>query len=277
MSKKSTANSIDFEGVLQAAVKLPGVWIDRTCFLRGELSKHFESKTVDKAVALNPAQAGISTSDLEKIAQSSIAMEAAKVTAISAAAGIPGGLAMIGTIPADLIQYFGHILRILQKLVYLYGWQGILTKNSEENELDDGASDRLTLFAGVMFGIESANAAVSKIAAAEAANVPKALMNKELTKGALYPTVKKVAALIGVKMSKQLLSKGVGKIIPIVGAFVSGGLTIAGFLPMAFRLKDCLGGLPLADVEFYKKDHSADKVDLDFREINAEESDSENL
>lgn len=277
MSKKSTAKSIDFEDVLQAAVKLPGVWIDRTCFLRGELSKHFDSKTVDKAVALNPAQAGISIVELEKIAQSSIALEAAKVTAFSAAAGIPGGLAMIGTIPADLIQYFGHILRILQKLVYLYGWQEFLTDNAVENKLDDGISNQLTLFTGVMFGVEAANDAVAKLAGAAAINAPKEVIKKALAKGAGYPVVKKVAALIGVKMTKQLFTKSVGKIIPIVGAVVSGGMTAAGFLPMSFRLKDYLGKLPLADVEFYKKDHSKDKVDLDFQEINADETDSENL
>lgn len=277
MSEKLPAKSIDFEGVLQAAVKLPGVWIDRTCFLRGELSKHFDSQTVDKAVALNPAQAGINTAGLEKIAQSGIALEAAKVTALSAAAGIPGGLAMIGTIPADLIQYFGHILRILQKLVYLYGWKEILTETAAENELDDNISNQLTLFTGVMFGVEAANEAVAKLAGAAAINTPKEVIKKALAKGAGYPAVKKVGALIGVKMSKQLFTKSVGKIIPIIGAVVSGGMTAAGFLPMAFRLKDYLMKLPLADVEFYKKDHSTDKVDLDFREINAEETDSENL
>ncbi len=42
-------------------------------------------------------------------------------TAISAAAGIPGGYAMIATIPADIIQYYGVALRFAQEMVYLYG------------------------------------------------------------------------------------------------------------------------------------------------------------
>ncbi|MFC9063243.1 hypothetical protein ACFTXB_35280, partial [Streptomyces sp. NPDC057074] len=41
--------------------------------------------------------------------------------------------------------------------------------------------------------------------------------------------------------------KGVSKAIPIVGAVVSGGLTLSTYLPMAKRLKKHLAGLPLAD------------------------------
>ena len=47
----------------------------------------------------------------------SINYELNKVTAISAAAGIPGGFTMVGTIPADITQYMGHLLRIAQKLI----------------------------------------------------------------------------------------------------------------------------------------------------------------
>ena len=39
----------------------------------------------------------------------------------------------MGTIPADLAQYFGHILRILQKLIYLYGWHDLSLDSKEMN------------------------------------------------------------------------------------------------------------------------------------------------
>ncbi len=41
--------------------------------------------------------------------------------------------------------------------------------------------------------------------------------------------------------------KGVSKAIPVIGAVVSGGLTLATYRPMAKRLKNHLAGLPLAD------------------------------
>lgn len=39
---------------------------------------------------------------IEHIANESINFETAKVTALSTTAGIPGGLAMLGTVPADI-------------------------------------------------------------------------------------------------------------------------------------------------------------------------------
>ena len=54
-------------------------------------------------------------------ASTSVTHETRNVTMISTAAGIPGGLTTIGTIPADVAQYMGHMLRIAQKLAYIYG------------------------------------------------------------------------------------------------------------------------------------------------------------
>jgi hypothetical protein len=48
-----------------------------------------------------------------------------KVAALSAAAGIPGGIALLGTISADLAQAPARVLRIAQKLAYLYSWPNL--------------------------------------------------------------------------------------------------------------------------------------------------------
>ena len=123
MSKKgSAAESNNFEMVIHSAMELPGVKIDQEKFLRKELSKFFNENVVNKAIDTNPAQAELSVKNLDRIAKSCINYETAKVTAISTAAGISGGLAMLGTVPADIAQFFGHIIRVLQKLAYLYGW-----------------------------------------------------------------------------------------------------------------------------------------------------------
>ena len=113
--------NIKFETILLETTKLPIVKIDRESFLRKELQNRYTKEIVEKAIQYNLAYAGICVEDINKIAKSCIAAETMKVTTISATAGLPGGLAIIGTIPADLAQYFGHILRILQKLIYLYG------------------------------------------------------------------------------------------------------------------------------------------------------------
>lgn len=135
------------------------------------------------------------------------------------------------------------MLRIAQKLAYLYSWPDLFSDDSDD--LDDATKGVLTLFFGVMFGTQSANAAVGKVAGMMSKQVAKKLPQKALTQGVIYPIVKKVAGYLGVQMTKQTFAKSVSKAIPVVGAVVSGGLTLATYLPMAKRLKKHLSSLEL--------------------------------
>lgn len=244
------ADQVDFEVVLREAVKIPLVHINREAYLRKELSRRFDTETVNKAIEYNPAYAGISAKQLESIAQSAIDFETTKVTALSFAAGIPGGFAMAGTIPADLAQYMAHVLRITQKLAYLYGWPSL--SNTDGEKFDDETSRVLTLFTGVMFGVQGANAAITKLASRIAEQVSKKLAQKALTNGIVYPIVKKVAITLGFQMTKQIFARGVAKVIPVVGGVASGGLTFITYKPMAERLKNHLSGLQIANVSYYE-------------------------
>ncbi|MCL1806121.1 MAG: EcsC family protein [Oscillospiraceae bacterium] len=268
-TQEATAKNSKFEMVLHSAMELPGIKINRESFLRKELSRYFEDKVIEKAIETNPAQAGISVKNLEQIAKACINYETAKVTAISAVTGIPGGLAMAAFIPADIAQFFGHIVRVLQKLAYLYGWQEIF--HCDKEGLDDETSVQLTLFIGVMFGVNAANAVIAKIAKSMAIQAEKTLARKALTQGAIYPIVKKIAKLIGIRMTRGIFAKSVGKIIPLLGAGVSGVITFVGFRPMAKQLQRYLATLPMANVDLYKKPHDNDGnndiIDIDFSDI----------
>ncbi|MDX3711664.1 hypothetical protein PV733_22475 [Streptomyces europaeiscabiei] len=234
-----------FSAVLVSAAKLPGVRINREAYLRSALARHCSEDDIRRAVEETPAAAGITVEVLDKVANDSIHFETGKVSVLSAAAGIPGILALPVTVPADVAQYFGHMLRIAQKLAYLYSWPDLFSDDGDD--VDDATMGVLTLFFGVMFGTQSANAAVGKVAGMMSEQVAKKLPQKALTQGVIYPIVKKVAAYIGVKMTKDSFAKSVSKAIPLVGAVVSGGLTLATFLPMARRLKKHLSSLPLAE------------------------------
>ena len=227
---------ISFESVLSAAANAPLVRIDREEFLRKQLSGRVSPEMVDMAVERGPIAAGVPQDIIEKLAKGSIDFETTKVTAISAAAGLPGGTAIAATIPADLAQFYAHVLRIAQKLAYLYGWDELFS----ENGMDDGTEQTLTLFIGVMSGVQMANAALNKIAANAAPKIGAKIAAKPLTKGAIYPIVKKVAGYLGVKMTKDVFGKGVSKIIPGIGAATSGLLTLATFKPMAKKLRKYL-------------------------------------
>lgn len=247
MTKSGLAESpaTYFDAVLSAALRFPGVRIDREAYLRAALSRRCPEEQIRKAIEETPAAAGISVKVLDKAADDSIKYETAKVTLISAAAGFPGGFAMFGTVPADAAQNFAHMLRIAQKLAYLYSWPELFS--DDRDEVDDATKGVLTLFVGVMFGVQAANAGVVKVAAKVSEQVLLRLPKKALTKGIIYPIVKKVAVKSGEKMTKEIFARGVSKAVPVVGALMSGGFTWAGYLSMCSRLKKHLSSLELTN------------------------------
>ena len=116
---------VGIEDVIVLAMKMPGVYINRSTFLQNELFKNHPQYVIDKAIMTTPAQAGIRASEIDKIADNVIKYERLKVSGISAALGAPGGWAVVATLPADILQYYGYTLRAVQKLLYLYGFPEI--------------------------------------------------------------------------------------------------------------------------------------------------------
>lgn len=222
------------EDVLQQAMKIPLVKIDRAKFLKKELIRFYPDEIVGKAIDNNPAYAGIEREKINEIANQIINYETNKVSAISLAAGIPGGFAMVATVPADITQYFGFILRVMQKLAYLYGFEELELR---EDEISDETMNQIMVFLGVMFGVQRANASVKIIASAAAEKYSKSLAQKALTKTTIYPIVKKISQAVGFKMTKEIFSKNVSKVIPVLGGIVSGSLTYATFKPSSYKLK----------------------------------------
>ena len=252
-------NSINVEDIIALAIKTPGVKINRTKYLTKELSIRYPKEILNVAITHNPAYAGISREDIDHIAKQAINYETNKVSAISFAAGIPGGVAMAATIPADLAQYFGFILRIMQKLAYLYGFEEF---DLHDDSIDDETMNRIILFLGVMFGVQEANAAIKVFANLVAKAVINRLPKMALTKGVIYPAVKKIALFLSIHMTKQIFAKSVAKIVPVVGGVASGALTYATFKPNAISLKKQFETLPLSDPEFYKNEKKEVIIDV---------------
>lgn len=230
--------------IVKRAAKLKGVRIDRDVFLRTELAKYCPSSVVDAAVETTTQQAGVSMEVMDKVADAAIDLETKKVAGLSALAGIPGGLAMFGTIPADLVNYFAHVLRIEQKLAYVYGWQSFL---DEDDEIDDQTMYKLILFLGVIMQVGGINVSLTNFAAHTAAvGIAKTIEKQALTKTFWYPILKKVMAAMGVKVTKSSFANVVAKGVPIVGGAISGGLTWVTYKPGAQSLKNHLRLLPQA-------------------------------
>lgn len=219
--------------VMGAALAMPGVKVDREDFLKKELQSYCSQEQLKHAIAGKPID-GVSQEVINRIADACINSHTTRVTLISTAMGMPGGLTVGATIPADIAQYYWHVFVLAQKLAYLYGFPDL---QDEEGKLTDTAIDMLTLFVGVMMGASAANAAIQGVALELSKQVAKRLPQQALTKTVYYPIVKQIAKWLGVKLTKNSFAKGVGKMIPLVGGFLSGGITLATFRPSAKRLQ----------------------------------------
>lgn len=228
---------IGIEDLIGQGLKVPGVRIERSDFLRKEFSKNHPSYVVEDIVQHNPAHAHINMREIDKIADEVIKFERNSVSGISAALGMPGGLAMAATIPADLAQYYGYLLRVMQKLMYLYGFPEI---SAEETMFDSETLNVLIICMGVMSGVQGANTALKSMAKALGCGVEKRLLRFSLTKGTIYPIVKSVAKWFNVRMSKQIYAGFFKKAIPIAGGVIGGGITYLSFKPCCDRLKETL-------------------------------------
>lgn len=230
---------IDIEDLIIKGLKTPGIRINRDSFLQKELFKLYPQETIDIAIKNNPMTANIPLEVIDKIANETINFERMCVSGISTVLGLPGGAAMIATIPADIIQYYGYMLRAAQKLLYLYGFPEIFADDEGVN-IDTGTINILIICLGVMYGVAGAKNALLAISKALGTGVRKKLIKAALTKGTIYPIVKKVIDWFGVNLTKDLFATFFEKTIPVVGGVVGGAITFATFKPCCNKLKKSL-------------------------------------
>lgn len=239
---------IDLEDFIIHGMRIRGVAINREDFLRNEFKTKFSQKVIDEAVESTPAKAGISVEEIDKIADQVIAYERNCVAGIAAALGMPGGIAMAATIPADLAQYYGFTLRAAQKLMYLYGFPQIDV--SEKNHIFDTETiNLLTLCLGAMYGAAGANKALHAIANALAIGVEKQLLKRALMKGWALPIVKSIGKWFGKNITKKMFAGFFRHAIPVVGGVLGGTITFVSFGPACGKLKESLRQTILANPE----------------------------
>lgn len=239
--------TLDIEDIIILGLRTPGIRISRSEFLKKELMKKYSEEVITKAIQTSPAKSGITVEEINIIADNVIKFERNCVSGISAALGAPGGVSMVATIPADIIQYYGYMLRAAQKLMYLYGFPEINVEEKGQT-FDSETLNILIICFGVMHGVAGANNAIKAMAKGLAQGVSKKIMTTALTKGTLYPMVKKIAKWFGVNMTKKILAGTVQKAIPVIGGVIGGGITFVSFKPCCDKLKESLKDTALSNL-----------------------------
>lgn len=233
---------------LKMVIRLRGVQIDRDDYLRQELRKlGTDDDTIALALETTPVQAGLTLAQLDGLTAATITFETRKSAAISFAAGLPGGFAMLATIPADVTQYYVHAFRVMQKLAYIYGWKDFL---GDLNEIDDETLGKMSLFLGVMLGVSGAASSLTTFAKQIARPaLQKQIAKQTLTKTAWYGPMKQTLKLIGIKVSKDSFAKGVTRTVPVIGGVISGGMTLVALKSQSTRLHKHLREIPPPGVD----------------------------
>ncbi len=263
---------IDLEDVIIKGLKTPGIKINRAEFLAKTLKKRFPQETIDAAIAESPMRANIAQAEINKMANEAINFERTCVSGISAALSAPGGVAMVATVPADLMQYYAYLLRMAQKLLYLYGFPPIDTEETGE-KFDDGTMNTLILCFGVMYGVAGANKALLTVAKALGAGLSKKFMQTAVTKGTIYPVLKAILKYFNVKLTKQLASKAINHSLPVIGGVIGGGITFFSFKSCGEKLKKTLCDTYLSNPDYQppfedkvQKDDSEDAIKMSKKE-----------
>jgi hypothetical protein len=252
---------IDVQDIIIIALKTPGVNINRADFLEKQFMKNHPQEVIQDAINFNPAHAGITVEEIDKIADQVIQYERNCVSGISLALGVPGGVAMAATLPTDIAQFYGYMLRAIQKLLYLYGFPEINVENGVN--IDDETMNIITLCLGVMYGVKGATASLKMLSAALGKGVEKKLLTKALTKGTFYPMVKKIAKWFSVNMTKQIFAGFFKKAIPVVGGVIGGGITYLSFKPCCDNLKKSLQDTLLCNPDTKEKFDDLTIIDID--------------
>ena len=218
--------------VMAAALKLPGVTVDRDKFLNKELSKYFTPQQVQHAIKQGTPGV-IPDKILDRIASGCIKEHTRKVTIFSTAMGIPGGWAALGTVPTDIAQFYYHVLVLAQKLAYVYGYPTLLDENGK---MSKSSVNVLTIFVGVMTGVGIAAKALQELGEILQKQLIKRLPEMALSNGVLSSAVRQVAKFIGASLTQEQVTKGISKAVPLISGMISGVLTYKTFKPQAKRL-----------------------------------------
>ena len=222
--------------IMKAALAIPGIAIDRESYLTSVLKDKLNEEQLQKAISERPAMV-MARRDIDNLANSAITYHTATVTTLSTVTGLPGGPAIVASIPADLAQYYFHVFVLAQKMAYLYGFPDL---RDEDSKLTDDAADMLTLFVGIMMGARLANDIMRDITKDLAVQIAKKVPQKTLTRTIYYPIVRQISKRIGANISKSGFTKTFGRFIPLLGGIVSGSITYATFYPGAKRLQKAM-------------------------------------
>lgn len=101
--------------IINGAMKVPGVKVNREEFLEKELKGKVPDKMIEDALVYGTKKAGIPIELIEKMAKNTINSKALLTVTASFLSGMPGELiGLLGGSSADVIQYYANFFNLAQ-------------------------------------------------------------------------------------------------------------------------------------------------------------------
>lgn len=250
--------SLDLQSFLKIVLDNPMAHVNRVDFL----AKIYNVS--DEDIRLGNIQSTLE--EKKALAKRSIKNNITKSSSISFASGIPGGLALAGTIPADILQNMVFSIRLIQELAYIYEYEEIIDKDG------DLQIDGIILFLGAMFSAQGAGSLIRVASVNTAKFASKKIMTSALMKTVWYPMLKNISKVVASKtLTKKALAGAASKAIPVIGGITSGGLTAVTMSVAAKKLNAELirGYSSNYNEDIFSKD--VEIIEAEFEEIESEE------
>lgn len=278
---------------INAVAGAPLVHVDREEFLR----KQFGSSPYIEKILEDGPQSVFTLDSIQRKAVDVIKNSTRKTTMASFAAGLMANpVTTVATASFDVTQFFGFALNLAQKIAYLYGedelfseisakgFSGDLVKKDGE-AVPEVAQMKMIAWLGAMMGVSGAGGLVLHTSKAAGISIGKKVASQALTQTAWYPVLKTVGSLLGFKITKKTVESVINNAVPVIGGFISGGMTYAAFNPMGQRLSDMFVKVLNGDfdiemelnpefalsLEEIKEELEEDFIDAEFEDVAEEE------
>jgi len=243
--EKNQDSTVFLESFIKKAGDFPGVKVEREEFLRHTFKRKTPTE-IQKIIEMGPIQAEISRNEIKMIAKEAAKRDEITSVVLSFATGMPGGVAMFGTITADVLQYYANVLKIIQKILYLYGWDTDVYDS--RGGMDDAAFNAVVLCFGTMFGVKAASTAFVKIGQKAVDKTARYfLLKNAIAKGASGKIARTIIAEMGGKTTMKMMTKGVMKAVPVIGGVTSAAITWVSIKPAISLLINKIEKLQFGD------------------------------
>lgn len=213
---------------METLMTLPGVRVDRSRFLR-EQYREFPEGVVDELIAKGPFALGLTKKQIRKKAMRLLNNRTFQSAAASFVTGLPGGFVLGLAIPADILQFYGFMMRLAQEIAYLYGEADLVSEQKVNTE-------QILLYIGTMLSATKESTSAKLLMQMTVNQLGGKFPHRTLGKRLYQPVARKVSEYLGMKMTKKVFVKQMVKVVPVVGGILAGGITLAALKTMGKRL-----------------------------------------